>query len=299
MKMKKFYLIILSVFIYLVDTNASAFQMVDANADYFQSTSKIQLTDFLDRLTEEKNISIAYNPEDVQNIEVDRNVQITNIEVDLQRMLIPFGLDFLKISEDSFILKKSNHSSEINSFKQIQEPIKVVGLIIDHENGYPLIGVSVFGEKSGVGTSSDMEGRFEVELPYADVLVFSYVGYTSRSESVKESSSLNIRLSEESETLDEVVVIGYGSQRKSDLTGAVSSIGVKELKQLPTTGLEQAIQGRSAGVYVTQNSGSPGGAMSIKIRGTASTLTAEPLYVIDGIPIINDNAGTSATFERD
>ncbi|MEL6846477.1 MAG: TonB-dependent receptor plug domain-containing protein, partial [Bacteroidota bacterium] len=98
--------------------------------------------------------------------------------------------------------------------------------------------------------------------------------------------------------LDEVVLIGYGSQKKSDLTGSVSSISEEDLQALPNTGLDQAIQGRAAGVYVTQNSGAPGGGVSIRIRGIGSTLSAEPLYVIDGIPVINDNQGTSTNFSE-
>jgi len=130
-------------------------------------------------------------------------------------------------------------------------------------------------------------------------LDISYIGYKSKQITVDGTGPIDIYLESNTNVLNEVVVVGYGSQKKSDLTGAVSSIGVKELKELPSTGLEQAMQGRSAGVYITQNSGSPGGAMSVRIRGSGSTLTAEPLYVIDGIPIVNDNAGTSALSEVD
>jgi len=177
--------------------------------------------------------------------------------------------------------------------------IKITGQVLDAVTKEPLIGANVIDTKTKLGTTTEVDGSFEINAEVGTVLEISYLGYIDKSITVGQEIRLEILLEQELNVIDEVVVVGYGSQKKSDLTGSISSIGVKELKQLPTTGLEQAIQGRSAGVYVTQNSGSPGGAMSIKIRGTGSTLTAEPLYVIDGIPIVNDNAGTSATFEND
>lgn len=299
MTMNKICFLLIAMLFSSIDSKASNFQLASVTEVSYQLKSKIPLDEFLDEIAKDRKVSIVYNPEDVQDITVDGSIRVKNYKSELSTLLRPYGLDFLEISDRSFILKKISNFSANKKIELKRETIKVSGLVTDHGNGIPLIGVSVFAEKSGVGTSTDIEGRYEVELPYSDVLKFSYIGYTQRVVNVEKSSSVDIRLIEESERLEEVVVIGYGSQKKSDLTGAVSSIGVKELKQLPTTGLEQAIQGRSAGVYVTQNSGSPGGAMSIKIRGTASTLTAEPLYVVDGIPIVNDNAGTSATFERD
>lgn len=180
-----------------------------------------------------------------------------------------------------------------------EEKVTLQGTVLDAITKDPLIGASIIDLSTKTGTTTDIDGNFELTVEQGSKLSVSYIGYLDKTLTINEAGSLEILLSQQTNLIDEVIVVGYGSQKKSDLTGAISSIGVKELKQLPTTGLEQAIQGRSAGVYVTQNSGSPGGAMSIKIRGTGSTLTAEPLYVIDGIPIVNDNAGTSATFERD
>ena len=175
---------------------------------------------------------------------------------------------------------------------QDAEQILVTGIILDELTNEGLIGASIKEGDTGNGTVTDIDGSFEISVNNGAELQISYIGYADKTV-IASSESMTIFLAQDSEVISEVVVVGYGSQRKSDLTGAISSIGVKELKQLPNTGLEQALQGRSAGVYVTQNSGAPGGAMSIKIRGSGSTLTTEPLYVIDGIPITNDNAGTS------
>jgi len=297
--MKKTCFLLLIMLYSSLECSASSFQLASSETTAYKTTSGITLVELLDQVSRNENINIVYNPEDVEDIDFDKRTRIQDYRSELPKLLKPHGLDFIKVSKGSFILKKSPIKAFTKESKPQQVALNVSGVVTDQGNGYPLIGVSVIGEKSAVGTSTDLDGRFELELPYNDVLVFSYIGYTEQRQSVDKSDNLSIQMLEESETLDEVVVIGYGSQKKSDLTGAVSSIGAKELKQLPSTGLEQAMQGRSAGVYVTQNSGSPGGAMSIKIRGTASTLTAEPLYVVDGIPIVNDNAGTSATFERD
>ncbi len=177
--------------------------------------------------------------------------------------------------------------------------ITIKGLVLDSENKELLIGATVKDTKSDKATVTDIDGNFELEVEDGTILEIIYLGYLNKQVLVQGSKKLEIFLEKNSQMIEEVVVVGYGSQKKSDLTGSVSTIGSKELKQLPSTGLEQAMQGRSAGVYITQNSGSPGGAMSIRIRGTSSTLSAEPLYVIDGIPIVNDNRGTSATFESD
>jgi len=168
----------------------------------------------------------------------------------------------------------------------------IKGVLLDQESNEPLIGASIIEEDTSNGTISDYNGEFEFNATLGATLVVSYIGYTDKRVTAQ-SDPMTIYLSSDAKVLEEVVVIGYGSQKKSDLTGSISSIGVKELKQLPSTGLEQALQGRSAGVFITQNSGSPGGAMSIRIRGSGSTLSTEPLYVVDGIPISSDNAGSS------
>lgn len=170
--------------------------------------------------------------------------------------------------------------------------ITIEGIILDKVSNESLIGASIMEVDTDNGTTTDFDGKFSLQVSETAYIIVSYIGYKDKKLQAT-SEFMTILVDPDATVLDQVVVVGYGSQRKSDLTGAISSIGEKELKQLPTTGLEQALQGRSAGVYITQNSGSPGGAMSIRIRGSGSTLTTEPLYVIDGIPISNDNSGTS------
>lgn len=177
--------------------------------------------------------------------------------------------------------------------------LSIKGIIIDGESNEALIGVNILESNSNNGTITDYDGSFELQVQANASLEVSYIGYKSILILADPLAPMEIALLKNSSLLDEVIVVGYGTQKKSDLTGAVTRISMDEIQQLPATGLEQAMQGRSAGVYITQNSGAPGGAMSVRIRGTGSTISAEPLYVIDGIPVINDNAGTSSTFEED
>jgi len=176
--------------------------------------------------------------------------------------------------------------------------IQVSGLLLDSDNQEPLIGATVMEQGTTNGTITDYNGEYVLSVQEGAMLEITYIGYRDQLIAA-DSEKMNVYMTKDAAILDEIVVVGYGSQKKSDLTGAISSIGLEEIKQLPATGLEQAIQGRASGVYITQNSGSPGGAMSVRIRGSGSTNSAEPLYVVDGIPFASDNAGTSSTFESD
>ena len=171
---------------------------------------------------------------------------------------------------------------------------KVTGVVTSGTDGEPLIGVSVqIKEDSGKGTVTDLDGKFVIEASKGQTLVFSYIGYISQEVKITKSV-LNVELKENAELLDEVVVIGYGTMKRSDLTGSVVSVSGDELKKSVVTSLDQALQGRAAGVQVTQNSGAPGGGISVSIRGINSLNGNEPLYVIDGVAISGNASGNSS-----
>ncbi|GHA78494.1 SusC/RagA family TonB-linked outer membrane protein [Pontibacter akesuensis] len=176
--------------------------------------------------------------------------------------------------------------------------IQVSGKVTEASTGIPLPGVTVLVKGTSVGSTTGAEGNFNITAPGSDaVLVFSFIGYTPQEVTVGNKSVINIALKEDVELLEEVVVVGYGTQKKSDVTGAVAQISGDKLRNTVTANIDQALQGRVAGVQVTQNSGAPGGAVSIRIRGTNSiTGSNEPLYVIDGIQIQGDGA-RSAGFD--
>ncbi len=160
---------------------------------------------------------------------------------------------------------------------------QVTGQVLAAKSGEGLPGVTVSIKGTSQGTITDVNGNYTLTVkdPKA-VLVFSYVGYTTQEISLNGQSTLTINLDEDSQQLEEIVVIGYGEAKKSDLTGAVSSVKPEELTQLATPDVAQALQGRAAGVSVISNSGEPGSGVRVRIRGTGTINSSDPLYVVDG-----------------
>lgn len=180
------------------------------------------------------------------------------------------------------------------SFAEVLQERTVTGVVTSGTDGEALIGVSVqVKERPQVGTITDFEGRYSLQVRSNETIVFSYIGF--KSQEVKASKTVvNVELEEDSEILDEVVVVGYGTMKRSDLTGSVVSVGEDEIKQSIVTSLDQALQSKAAGVSVTQNSGTPGGGISVSIRGINSLNGNEPLYVIDGVAISGNNDSNSS-----
>ncbi|UII23701.1 SusC/RagA family TonB-linked outer membrane protein [Fulvivirga ligni] len=162
----------------------------------------------------------------------------------------------------------------------------VTGKVTSASDAEVLPGVNVIVSGTTKGTTTDFNGEFSINVPGNASLVFSFIGYKTTEVPVNGRSVLNITLEDDIAQLDEVVITGYGSIRKKDLTSAHTTVGAEEIQKTVNTTIEQAIQGRAAGVYVTQNSGQPGGGMSINIRGVSSINgNTQPLYVIDGVQI--------------
>ncbi len=166
--------------------------------------------------------------------------------------------------------------------------ILVNGTVMDNADD-PLIGASVTVKgKSGIGTMTDLDGKFSLTVPDGSKLIFSYVGYTSKE--MTAAASMKVVLMSEDTNLDELVVIGYGAVKRKDLTTAVSTIGEDALENRPIVSAAQAIQGKAAGVAVQMPNGAPGAGMTVRVRGTTSfNGSNEPLYVVDGVPVDNVN----------
>jgi TonB-dependent starch-binding outer membrane protein SusC len=163
---------------------------------------------------------------------------------------------------------------------------QIKGTVISASTKEPLIGASVIAKGGKIGTITDTDGKFSISVSENSLLVISYLGYKKKEIKITTKSVLSIELEDNTALLDEVVAIGYSTMKRRDLTGAVSSITSEDIKRSAPTTLDQALQGKAAGVMVTQNTGQPGGSVSIRIRGV-NTLNSsnEPLYVIDGIPM--------------
>ena len=189
--------------------------------------------------------------------------------------------------ENSANFKNSTYEnlSEIGSAMEQQKHIS--GKVTD-EKGNPLVGVTVLVKGTTLGVITDASGKYKISnVPQDASLIFSFIGMTTQEIPSGGREMIDIVLKEVAFSLDEVVVIGYGTQKKSVVTGSISSISSKELENLPITRIEQALQGRASGVTVTANSGEPGSASTVSIRGITSINNSDPLFIVDGIYIDN------------
>ncbi len=176
-------------------------------------------------------------------------------------------------------------------FLHAQEKV-VSGIITSASDGTPLPGANVIIKGTTTGIITDLDGKFSLAVPPDAVLIFSFIGYESHEEAVGGRTEMDVVLMPDLVTLQDVVVVGYGTMKRTDLTGAVASVSSEVIEQSASTSIDQVLQGRAAGVQVQQNSGSPGSSTSIRIRGISSINGSnEPIYVIDGI-IIDGNTGS-------
>ena len=167
----------------------------------------------------------------------------------------------------------------------------VSGTVTDAADNQPIPGVNIVVEGTTTGTTTNIDGEYSVTVPGPDAaLVFSFVGYQSQSVTVGDRSTIDVQLQEDVAALDEVVVTGYGTQRRRDISGSVSSVDVAEANTGQVTSPQDLIQGRVAGVNILENSGEPGSGVNVRIRGTTSiSAGSDPLYVVDGVPINSTN----------
>ncbi|WP_162340564.1 SusC/RagA family TonB-linked outer membrane protein [Cyclobacterium salsum] len=174
-------------------------------------------------------------------------------------------------------------TSQANEIPENVWDLTIQGTILD-ENGQPMPGATITVAGSNTGTVSDIDGKFSLTVPDQASIVVSFIGYTTQTIEVGNRTEFTIQMIADETSLNEVLVVGYGTQEKRDVTGAVSSIKGGDIQNLPVSGAAQALQGRAAGVNVVRNGGAPGNQGSIRIRGTGTLNNADPLIIIDGVP---------------
>ncbi len=235
------------------------------------------LKQVLDNIQEQTGYRFLYT----ERVDVRRTVDVEASDEPVEDVLS----NLLAITGNGYRLMEDNLI--VISNREAAQPGTVSGTVKDASSGEPLPGVNVVEKGTTNGTITDLQGNYSIRLGTEEpVLVFSFIGYISREVPVDDRAVIDLSLSEDLVKLEEVIVIGYGTQDKEDLTGAVSVIEVDEMTKSNFTTFDKALQGRAAGVHVTSTSGRPGAAASVKIRGISSiSLSSEPLYVVDGIPI--------------
>ncbi len=183
----------------------------------------------------------------------------------------------------------------INSFYLFsQENEIIITGKVTGENGDAIPGVNIFIQNTSTGTISEFNGTYRLAIPEdAQFIVFSYIGFLTIEEPVNNRNVIDIVLTEDTQQLEEIVITGYSSQKKADVIGSISSVDPKVVKDMPITGLDQALQGQVSGVSVTQSSGTPGGGIMVRVRGNSSISSSNrPLYIVDGIPVRDGGLST-------
>jgi len=247
--------------------------------------SHITLSEFIKRVEVQSGYQFIYNKKDIINQEVT-HVQLEKITLQqaLTEVLGPKSISY-KIVENYIVLKKSAEGPVEKKLPLVSQLFRVTGVIND-DQGAPIPGVTVSLKGTTTTVVSDAEGKYSIQVPEANaILVFSSVGYIKREIPVNSQAQLNVALQTALDDLEEVVVVGYGTQKKANLTGAVSTIAGRELEQAPNPNLSNSIAGRVSGVIVNTRTGEPGNDNAeIHIRGKGTLGDQSPLIVIDGVP---------------
>ena len=272
--------LLLFVFIFCMHAENSSSQ----NANVTIKRSNTTLENVLNDIEKQTDFLFIYN----KFVNVDRKVSVNLKKASLEEVLANLfaGTDVKYSVDGSYILLSAGGTTTTIPLSAQQG--KMVSGVITDINGEPIIGANVIEKDSeSVGTVTDVDGKFTLALDKpAATLVVSYIGYLTKEVPVGSQSVLKIILSEDTQNLEEVVVIGYGSVKKSDLTGAVGSIQVDKVQGISVKSVDQMLQGRTSGLYMVQNSGMPGASSTVRIRGGNSISGGnEPLYIIDGMPV--------------
>lgn len=294
-------------------------------SDYSKLSDERPLTEVLDEISEKFQIFFTYDDNLLKDIEVDFKIlDGTNVELIVNTVLRETGLRYEYMGSKYYVIYKDNRQGQKSikkmkkKFQQIQklekngslslqhntkkdpieyvasikkivqqfDPLKVVTGTITGPDGSPLTGATVLEKGTTNGTITDLDGKFSLNVEDGATLIFSFVGYETQERVVGVNSVINLQLAEDVSALSEVVVIGYGRQQKRDITGSVATLSSKQIKDIPVTSFENAIQGQMAGVQVSETSGEPGAGPTIRVRGIGSISAGnEPLYVVDGFPI--------------
>lgn len=271
-------------------------------------------------IEETHDISFLYDNDlkfELVNVQADGSVSLESL---LQQLSSHVRIECKQMDKGFYVVTKRavvsqslNEEPRLNKVSSSSDPVyvrptfpgnlqtitkSIRGRVVGSDN-VAMPGVNVVVKNTTIGTVTDTQGMYTLDAPDdADVLVFSFIGYLPEEVVIGNQSEINVTLTEDIQQLQEVLVIGYGEVKKDDLTGSVGHIDEKELRSVVKTGIDQALQGRIAGVQVTNNSGQPGGGVSLRIRGVSSVNgTNEPLYVIDGVPMDGSATGTATGFE--
>ena len=295
--------------------HAIALVTYNQEEDKKEKPATVPLQEALFELGEHYKTDLLYGDKNLEKhfIKSDQINFSKSVEENLKKILSNTDLTFKKLKRNTYAIVKKDPKVSLNSPSEslqgrntvnttpiatlttISKPteIEITGKVTDDKgDGLPGVNIALKGTTQGVITQS--EGQYTIDVPNNNaVLVFSYVGFISQEITVGNKTKVDVTMLSDDKALEELVVVGYGTQKKSDVTGAVSSISEEKIQSRPVTGFNDALQGRSGGVQVRQSGGDLSGKFSISIRGTGSvTGNNDPLIVVDGVPLFSTNFST-------
>ncbi len=298
---KQLLILIMKTFIFLLCTTVFGFNSING---FSQETIKIKedkivsVDEVFRIITKQSDFSFIYPEELFKNAsKVELKRGIIELKKLLDHTLSSSNVNF-KLSENNVIVinENTNKASNIIELQSI-----IISGIVSDENGQPLPGANILEKGTLNGTQTDFDGKFSLEVSSENaILVVSYLGFTTQEVSVNNQTQVNIKLLPDTAQLEEVVLIGYGTQQQANVSGSIAKASIGELQDYPTSNYDQALAGKLAGVQVLQTTGEPGRELDIRVRGTG-TITAgvEPLYVIDGVPLESSGRATEVVNMED
>lgn len=261
----------------LVHASAKGYSQINLNE------RNAPLEKVLKSINKQTGFTFFYDIKDVKDTKVDIQVNDASLDQVLSICFRDLPITF-KVIQNNVVLKEKDQSVLSKIMDMISLPVTISGVVTDEEG--PLVGVTIMVKGTSKVTTTNSKGEFSLKANENDILVFTYVGHKTQEVIVKDVTTFHIKLESNVAGLDQVVVIGYGSTQKKDLTGSVSTISAEDIQDVPYGTVDNAMAGKAAGVEVTKTDGSPGGAVRIRIRGSSSILGGnDPLYVIDGVPV--------------
>lgn len=291
--LKKMFLIMRLSFLFLLVSVLSAVgNSYSQNTKFSLKLNNATIKQVFTEIEQNSEYIIVYS-DDILDVSKEVSVIVKNSSVEkvLDQIFAGTPIDYT-IHDRQIVITQRVEDPSANQMQQAEKTVS--GKVVDAA-GQPLPGVTVIIKGTTRGTITDFNGAFNLEIPQdAEVLVFSFVGFQSQEIPVGNRTTFHVELSEEVLEIEEIVAVGYGVQRKSDLTGATNRLTEDDMNKSVATNPVEMMQGRVSGVNITQNSGEPGTGMSVRIRGSNSIRSGqEPLYVVDGIPL--DNADITPT----
>jgi len=257
-------------------------QSYTQNARVTINKRNVTLTEVLSEIEKQTDYLFIYSNEVNTNEKVSVRARQKAVSEVLNSMLIENELNY-SMEGNNIIINTNNSENNIVSTVIKQQKKQISGIVLDNA-GIPVIGANIVETGTTNGTVTDIDGLFTLNVEENAVIRISYIGYLDQQINTSNQQTFNITLIEDTQSLDELVVVGYGTMRKSDMTGALSQISGDDLKNLPVRSVADALQGKTAGVMVTSTGGSPGTPPAVRVRGVGTVNNNNPLYVVDGLP---------------